>query len=206
MVELHATLQFFTVRFLILNCPMLSPNFTPFPIIHTPRLLLREITPDDAPAIMHLRSNPEVMQYINRPLTLTIEEAETWIGKVADNLVGCGGITWCICLHEAPLHHVGNIGLWRIEPENYRAEIGYMLEPDLQGKGIMHEALMAVVHYGFHTMKLHSIEAQLDPRNHASAALLKKGGFVQEAYFKENHFQRGEFADTAVYSILTPYN
>jgi ribosomal-protein-alanine N-acetyltransferase len=53
-------------------------------------------------------------------------------------------------------------------------------------------------------MKLHSIEARLDPRNTASAALLKKGGFVQEALFKENYYLRGHFADTAVYSLITP--
>lgn len=54
-------------------------------------------------------------------------------------------------------------------------------------------------------MKLHSIEAHIDPRNIASATLLKKGGFVQEALFKENCFYNDQFSDTAVYSILTPY-
>jgi ribosomal-protein-alanine N-acetyltransferase len=183
---------------------MLSPNFTPFPTLTTPRLLLRQLTLADARAVMHLRSNTQVMQYINRPLTLTTEDAEAWILKVEDVLANTNGITWCICLREAPLQHVGNIGLWRIDKENYRAEIGYMLEPALQGKGIMYEALQLVLHYGFHSMQLHSIEAQLDPRNVASAALLKNGGFVQEGLFKENYFLRGEFSDTAVYSILSP--
>jgi len=183
---------------------MLTPNFTPFPVLTTARLLLRQLTLRDAPAVMHLRSNPQVMQYINRPLTLTINEAEEWITKVEDNLVNTGGIMWCICLREAPLEHVGNIGLWRIEKENYRAEIGYMLEPALHGQGIMSEAMQLVLHYGFHCMQLHSIEAQLDPRNTASGALLRKGGFVQEGLFKENYFMCGEFSDTAVYSILSP--
>jgi ribosomal-protein-alanine N-acetyltransferase len=110
-----------------------------------------------------------------------------------------------MCLHEAPEEHIGTVGLWRIEKENHRAEIGYMLEPRLHGQGLMYEAVVKVVDYGFREMGLHSIEGQIDPRNGASGALLKKAGFVQEAHFKENFFLRDHFADTAVFSILTPY-
>lgn len=185
---------------------MLSPNFFPFPELTTERLLLREMTLSDSPAVQRLRSNKDVMKYINRPLTLTVEDAQKWIGVIIDALQKAEGITWCICLKEAPLEHVGNIGLWRIEKENYRAEIGYMLEPRLQGQGIMYEAIQKVVDYGFREMKLHSIEGQIDPGNIASGKLLEKAGFVQEAYFKENYYLRGRFADTAVFSILTPYS
>lgn len=184
---------------------MLSPNFTPFPRIETGRLQLRQLTLADAPAVQRLRSNAHVMQYINRPLTATLADAEQWIEVIQEALGKHEGITWCICLKEAPAEHVGSIGLWRIEKENYRAEIGYMLEPRLQGKGIMYEAIQKVLDYGFGEMKLHSVEARIDPRNAASAALLKKTGFVQEALFKENYYLRGQFTDTAVYSILTPY-
>ncbi|HUC81755.1 MAG TPA: GNAT family N-acetyltransferase, partial [Flavisolibacter sp.] len=183
---------------------MLSPNFWPFPTLTTSRLLLRQLTSADAAAVLRLRSDMKVMQYINRPLALTIEDAEKWIGVVADALEKADGITWCICLKESPEEHVGNIGLWRIEKENYRAEIGYMLEPALHGKGLMCEAVQAVLKYGFEEMKLHSIEARIDPRNGASEALLKKSAFVQEAYFKQNYYLRGSFADTAVFSLLTP--
>jgi ribosomal-protein-alanine N-acetyltransferase len=155
---------------------------------------------------MRLRSNKEVMKYINRPLTLTVEDAEKWIGVIIESLQKNEGITWSICLKEAPLELVGSIGLWRIEKENHRAEIGYMLEPFLQGKGIMYEALQKVVDYGFREMKVHSIEGHIDPRNIASGKLLEKGGFVREAYFKENYYLGGAFADTAVYSLLTSYS
>jgi ribosomal-protein-alanine N-acetyltransferase len=182
---------------------MLSPQFSPFPELTTHRLLLRQLTLKDAPAVHRLRSNAEVMKYINRPLTQAVEEAEAWIRVILEALAKNDGITWCICLKEAPHLHVGSIGFWRIEKENYRAEIGYMLEPSLQGKGIMYEALQEVVDYGFGEMKLHSIEARIDPLNAASAALLKKSSFIQEAYFRENYYLGGTFADTAVYSILS---
>lgn len=184
---------------------MLSPIFMPFPQLQTTRLLLRQMSLSDAPRLQQLRSNEEVMRYINRPLTKTLEEAEGWIRIVTEALENNNGITWCICLNDAPSVHMGSIGLWRLEKENYRAEIGYMLEPALQGKGIMYEAIKEVLDYGFKVLKLHSVEAHIDPRNTASAALLKKAGFMQEGYFRENCFYNGEFSDTAVYSILTPY-
>lgn len=183
---------------------MLSLSFTPFPTLETERLLLRQMTLADAPALHRLRSDKAVMQYINRPLTQTVEEAEGWVNVVIDNVSKNEGITWAICLKEAPGEHVGNIGIWRIDKANYRGEVGYMLEPSLQGKGIMYEALLKVVDFGFREIRLHSLEGHIDPRNGASAALLKKAGFVQEAYYRENCFHNGVFSDTAVYSLLTP--
>jgi ribosomal-protein-alanine N-acetyltransferase len=61
-----------------------------------------------------------------------------------------------------------------IKPEHYRAEIGYMLLPEYHGKGIVSEAVKEVVKYGFEVMKLHSIEAVLDPENYGSAKGLEK--------------------------------
>lgn len=181
---------------------MLHLNFQPFPVLETKRLLLRQTVMSDAVALQKLRSNPQAMQYINRPLTKTLEDAEKWIGVVLDALAAGTGINWCICLQHQPATHVGNIGIWRIDKENQRGEIGYMLEPSLHGQGFMYEAIQPVLHYGFTVMKLHSIEAQIDPENKASAALLKKAGFTQEAYFKENCFFNGRFSDTAVFSLL----
>src|SRR5690348_15013437 len=104
---------------------MLSPNFTPFPEIATDRLLLRQMTLADAPSVQRLRSNEEVMKYINRPLTRTLEEAQQWIHVVLEALEKNEGITWCISLKGAFDQHVGSIGLWRIDKPNYRAEVGY---------------------------------------------------------------------------------
>ncbi len=183
---------------------MLPISFQPFPELKTERLWLRKMSLFDAPYVQQLRSNEEVMRYINRPLTKTLEEAENWIRIILEALEMNNGITWCICLKDAPMEHVGSIGLWRIEKENHRAEIGYMLEPVIQGKGIMHEAISAVLEYAFNVLKLHSVEAQIDPANLASASLLKKVGFIREGYFRENCYYKGVFTDTAVYSLLNP--
>jgi ribosomal-protein-alanine N-acetyltransferase len=62
--------------------------------------------------------------------------------------------------------------------------------------------MKAALHYAFDVMKLHSIEANTAPENTASQRLLERHGFVREGYFRENYFVNGEFADSAIYSLL----
>jgi len=74
-------------------------------------------------------------------------------------------INWMITLKDDP-KMIGTIGYYHIKPEHYRAEIGYMLLPNFQGRGYVTEAIAEVVKYGFKRMKLHSIEAVVDPIIH----------------------------------------
>jgi ribosomal-protein-alanine N-acetyltransferase len=90
-----------------------------------------------------------------------------------------------------------------MQKEHDRAEVGYMLHPDFRKKGIMQEALTAIIEYGFTQMNLHSIEAVIDPRNKASETILVRNNFVKEAHFKENYFFDGAYLDSAHYSLLT---
>ena len=182
---------------------MLTVNFSPFPILETERLILRRITTDDAPGVFRLRSNPDTMKYVPRPLATTIDDAMAHIAQIDDKVNSNLGINWAITLKGDPTF-IGIIGNFRIEFENYRAEIGYMLLPEFNGKGIISEAIARVVQYGFEEMKLHSIEAIIDPDNFASGRVLEKNNFVKEAHLKENEFYNGQFLDTVIYSIINP--
>jgi ribosomal-protein-alanine N-acetyltransferase len=181
---------------------MLEVNFSPFPEIKTERLLLRCIKMTDAPELLFLRGSDKTMQYIDREKLTSTAEAEALIQKILESLQTNEGIMWCITLLDKPDTLIGTIGHWRLIKQHYRAEVGYMLHPDHWNKGIMKEALLAVIDYGFKVMKLHSIEAHINPANAASAALLEKTGFIREAYFKEDFFFKGAFIDSAIYSLL----
>lgn len=180
---------------------MLTLNFSPFPVLETERLLIRRITNDDANQIIALRSNPETMKYIPRPLTKTTEEALEHIAQIDNTIDTNVGINWGITLKDNP-NVIGVIGYYRIKPEHYRAEIGYMLLPEFHGKGIIPEAVKTVINYGFNEMELHSIEAIIDPENFASERVLQKIGFVKEGYFKEHEYYEGRFLDSIFYSLL----
>lgn len=180
---------------------MLDINFLPFQILQTERLILRRVVKEDVPEIFALRSDQEVMKYIPRPLLKTEEEAIAHITAIDEKIDSNEGINWAITQKGSP-KLIGIIGHYKLKPEHFRSEIGYMLLPEYQGKGIISEAIKEVVNYGFEVMKLHSIEAIIDPENISSEKVLKKNGFVKEAHFKENEYYEGRFLDTAIYSIL----
>ncbi len=69
----------------------------------------------------------------------------------------------------------------------------------------MQEAILTILDYGFKIMKLHSVEANVNPNNAASIKLLERNNFIREAYHKENYYYNGKFLDSAIYSLLTPY-
>jgi ribosomal-protein-alanine N-acetyltransferase len=180
---------------------MLTINFSPFPNLETERLLLRRVDSNDIKEIFALRSNPETMKYIPRPLVKTDEDALEHINMIDSKIDSNEGINWAITLKDNP-KLIGIIGHYRIRPESYRTEIGYMLLPEYQGKGIISEAVREAVKYAFNVMNLHSIEAIIAPENYGSAKVLEKNGFVKEAHLRENEFYEGRFLDTVIYSIL----
>lgn len=181
---------------------MLELNFSPFPELKTPRLLLRRMTVADAAALLALRSDDRAMRYIGREKTRNLEEATAFVQKFNSSIDNKESIMWGIALTDNPELMIGTICFWNIRPEHYRAETGYMLHPDHWNKGLMKEALIATIEYGFREMKLHSIEAHINPDNTVSGLLLEKTGFTREAYFKENFYFRGKFSDTAIYSLI----
>ena len=180
---------------------MLTINFHPFKNIETERLLLRRVAATDVNEIMELRGNPETMKFVPRPLVTTTEEAMAHFNLIDEKIEANVGINWAITLKGNP-KLIGIIGHYRIQPENYRSEIGYMILPEYNGKGIVTEAVKALLIYGFYDMQLHSIEAVIDPKNVASERVLQKNGFVKEAHFIENEYYNGKFYDSVIYSLL----
>lgn len=176
-------------------------DFSYFPEIETERLLLRRITNDDAVDLFEIRSNPIAMQYIDRPIAKTHEDALNLIKVIEDNYTKHDGVNWAITFKEDK-KLIGNIGFWRMDKPNFRAEIGYILNPNFHRKGIMNEALKAIIDFGFKRMQLHSIEAITKPSNTASNEILLKNGFVQEGYFRETFFFNGKFYDKKVFSLI----
>jgi [ribosomal protein S5]-alanine N-acetyltransferase len=181
---------------------MLNLNFIPFPEIVTERLLLRKMTKVDAAEMFFLRSDEAVMKYIDRPRAAAMQDALDFLDLVEKSIETNDGITWGITMKEAPEKLIGYIGYWRMKKEHYRAEIGYALHPASWKKGLMKEAILSVVGYGFSAMNLHSIEANINAENTASARILEATGFIKEAHFKEDFFFDGIFRDTIIYSRL----
>jgi ribosomal-protein-alanine N-acetyltransferase len=178
---------------------MLNLNFDPFPILKTERLTLRQISPNDANEVFVIRSNKQTMHFIPRPVAQNMQDVTELLEKWNKSFFDGEGINWAITLTgEDKL--LGMVGFVRMTKEHFRAELGYVLNPDYHGKGIMSEAVEAVMRYGFETIGYYSVEAVIDPENKSSVSVAERAGFKKEAHFKERDFYHGKFNDTTVYT------
>lgn len=180
---------------------MLTINFHPFKSLETHRLLLRKLAKTDFAEVMELRGDKETMKYIPKPLITNEQEALNHIKMIDDKIESNVGINWAITV-KGSSKLIGIIGHYKIQPENHRCEIGYMILKKYWGKGIVTEAIDVVLKYGFEDLNMHSIEAVIDPENIASEKVLLKNGFIKEAHLLENELYNGKFWDTVIYSIL----
>lgn len=182
---------------------MLILNFEKFPVLETERLVMRAISIDDVDEMFQQRSNPEVMKYINRPILQSRREAEELVRNYEFLFEQGISITWAMSL-KGESKMLGTVGYPRINKENYRAEIGYSLDPVHWNKGYMNEAIKEVIRFGFEKMRLNSIEAIIHPENSASSELVLKHGFTKEAYIREHSYYNDKFQDVEIYSLLSP--
>lgn len=148
----------------------------PFPIIITERLNLRKILPTDVDRVHYFRSDKEINKYIKRA-PQTREMAIAHIQLLSSNLKTDKAIAWGITTKESDVL-IGSICLWNFSEDKKTAEVGYDLDPEFQGKGIMSEALKAVLDFGLHERGFETIEAYTDYRNNPSKKLLKLHGFI----------------------------
>jgi len=154
-------------------------NFTPFPELSTERLILRQLSMQDDKEIFFLRSDERVLKYLVITKAGSIEEARAFIHKINNGIAANEWAYWGICLrNETKL--TGTICFWNISKEENKAEIGYVLHPDYQGRGLMQEAFTKALEYSFEEMKLRSVEAVLHPENIRSINLLQRNGFIYQ--------------------------
>lgn len=172
-----------------------------FPVITSKCLLFRELLDTDVDEVLGLRSDPEVMKYIPRPLSTTKAEALENIHLIRSNYEKNEAINWAIC-QKNQNQLIGIIGFYRTQHENFRSELGYMLSPDYQNKGYISEAIKTVLAYAFQHLNMHSVNAVIDPNNIPSEKVLVKNGFRKEAHFVQDLFWRNQFLDSAHYGIL----
>ena len=169
--------------------------------LQTRRLRLRPYRESDASALFAVFSDPRVMRYWSSPAWTPIEQAHDVIARDQEGIRTGSHLGLAIeGLEDGVL--LGQCTLYGWSKQCRRAEVGYCLGSTGWGQGYMAEALGALITYGFDAMDLNRIEADIDPRNHRSAALLEKLGFVQEGFLRERWIVGDEISDSALYGLL----
>ncbi len=175
--------------------------FTHFPTLTTNRLLLRQIQPNDAEALFPIFSDAEAMQFYGHAPHQFLADTYELINQIQTRYTQRSAIRWGITLSgEDKL--IGSCGFHRFDESFHRAETGYELQRAFWGKGIMTEAMSAILSYGFTELGLHRVEAVIDIVNERSKALLLKLGFTYEGNLRERYYFQGRFEDEHFFGLL----
>lgn len=165
------------------------------------RVVLRRPTEQDLDDLFAVFSDPETMRYWSwLPFR---ERAEA--GRLLENIRALEAegtlLQWAIADRETD-RLLGTCTLASIDHDNGRAEVGFILGRDHQGRGLAREAVSALLDHAFGALGLRRIEADVDPRNEASIRLLSRLGFSREGFLRERWLVGGEVADSILFGLL----
>jgi ribosomal-protein-alanine N-acetyltransferase len=172
-----------------------------YPILETERLILRQLDIEDSEDLFEYFSLDEVMEYYDLETFKTLEESKKIIHHFNDEFEKGKGFRWALEL-KSKKKVIGTCGYHNWFPEHFKAEAGYELNPKFWRKSYMKEAIKPILAFGFETMKLHRIEALIDPANISSEKLLLATGFKEEGTMRDFFFEKGKFVDATIFGLI----
>ncbi|WP_270322003.1 GNAT family N-acetyltransferase [Weissella confusa] len=164
------------------------------------RLFFRHATEQDAADMFELFHNPEVLKWIHAPMPASVEDTleNTIRGYHMSNPLGK-----YVMVQKSSGKVIGSFDIRPVEKQNL-AEIGYALNKDYWGKGIMTEALIAGIKIGFETLGLNRIQTDHAPENIGSGRVMEKAGMQYEGTLRQfERLPNGQYVDSKIYSILS---
>lgn len=178
-----------------------SLHATPYLPRRTPRLLLRLHRGSDAAALHRFRSRPEVARFLLEEPWDQEEAARQIRDRLRSTGLESGTGRLAVAIeHEGRL--IGEVTVWMTDAAHRVAEIGWVLDPELGGRGLAAEAVQAVLELAFEEYHLHRVTAQMDARNLASARLAERVGMRREGHLRQDWWSKGERTDTLVHGML----
>jgi ribosomal-protein-alanine N-acetyltransferase len=183
----------------------IPPPTRAFPILTTRRLLLREFSLDDVPAVFDILRREAVNAWLETNPMQDIKEAEARVQGRISLFIDKMGFRWAITLRQDPTQVIGSCGYFSVRRGTSTVETGYELHPDYWQQGIMSEALQSMIDFSFGAqdlMPVHRIEALVAPGNTGSIRLLEKLSFYREGLRREFGFWKGCYQDVYLYARL----
>ncbi|MEM9953133.1 MAG: GNAT family N-acetyltransferase [Chloroflexota bacterium] len=174
-------------------------DFSEFPDLETDRLVLRQITDQDADAIFALYSDPAVLQFLSIPPVKTIDEARDTISFFHDLFQQKEAIQWGIRADDVL---IGICDAHTFDYDNRKMDIGFTLLPSVWGRGYATEATLAIIKWSFEAFDLHRIQADCTDGNIGSERVLLKCGFTLEGIWRESEIEYGRFVNIKQFGLL----
>lgn len=164
-------------------------------ILEKERLILKPIGESHVEDILRIRSNEVVNQFVQRIPPKTNYDALDFILTIKKRNQNNESLNWGIS-YKNQQNLIGTICLWKFSEDRTEAEVGYELLPEHHRKGLMSEALNAVLNYAFNELNLLEILAFTNKFNENSKGLLLKNNFIVQ----EGRVDEG-FPDNIIFSL-----
>jgi len=172
-----------------------------FPVLKTPRLLLRATSRNDLDAYHRILSHPDVFANSVLPSNPDLKTSRQFLNKISRLHANGSGVAWMI--EKVDSHTlIGSIRLNRIDTKSHSAFVAYELCPQYWNKGYTTEALTAVVTHAHTDGKLNRLEAWTSDNNPSSECVLIKNGFLHEGLLRQKVYFRNEYQDIKVFGHI----
>ena len=175
--------------------------FSRMPELETERLILRPMRPADDADMFDYARRADVTQYLlwkpHPGLSYTRSYLEYLVGRYRTGTC----YEWAVVL-KAENRMIGTCGFASVDTNHNSAELGYVLNPDYRGRGLIPEAATRVLRFGFQVLGLHRIEARYMIENEASLTVMKKLGMRFEGVKRESMLIKGAYRDIGTCAIL----
>ena len=180
----------------------------PITPLSTPRLLVRGVTAADLPQLLPINADDRVTHHLPYASWQSMADAEAWLARI-EGLQAAGGTQqWVLTLRETGTV-IGAAVIFKYDEASARAELGYLMSPACWGQGLMREAVTALLDHAFArhaaveaTDGLRRMEAEANPLNTASNALLQRMGFTREGTLRQRWTAKGKTYDTHIWGLL----
>lgn len=175
--------------------------FSSLPVLETRRLRLRPLTMRDERDMYRYASDPAVSRHVLWEAHESPRQTRAAL-RAAIRQYRSGAPSSFAIERKADRRMIGTIGFMWINCEHRSGEVGYSLARDCWNQGYATEALLAVLRFGFETLRLNRIEAQHEVSNPASGRVMQKCGMTCEGTLRSRVFNKGHFSDVRLYAIL----
>lgn len=178
-----------------------TTHFPDFPVLSTPRLILRDLRPSDLDDLYEYASDPEIDRYTPWDRYQSLDEAREDLGSYIARYEQGHFRAWGI-EHRADKKLIGITNFGFLSKEDRRAEMGYTIARKYWGQGLATEAAQALIRYGFEKLDLARIEAVVLPENKASSKVMLKVGMQYEGLLRNYQVWKGKPSNLEMYSIV----
>ncbi|MBQ7915315.1 MAG: GNAT family N-acetyltransferase [Firmicutes bacterium] len=169
--------------------------------LHTPRLLLRRYTPEDAVEVYkNWATDPLTSKFLSWNVHESVEETRDIVGRWVESYEDPAVYHWVLQYGDTL---IGAISLHDISLKNERVEVGYCMGSKWWNQGLMTEALAAVIRFCFDELECHKVCGRFDTENIGSGRVMQKCGMQPEGILCQDYKRKdGSFGDMAMYGIV----